>query len=231
MSKIDDVSRRGFLTATGALLGTAALGVHSPAARAAGPISSGAHVAALVIGTGYGGSVAALRLAEAGVNVHLIEMGQAWDTPGSDGRIFCNTREPDYRSYWLRTRTKAPLNYFLGFPIDRDIPATPASWTPRSSAASPSTRAAASAAAPWSTAAWRSPRNARTSPPCSPRSTPARCTAPTTRAPTPPSAWARSTRPGSTPRPATSTPGSAASTPSAPASRSCSCRTSTTGTT
>ncbi|GAA4918774.1 cholesterol oxidase [Nonomuraea thailandensis] len=122
MSKIDDVSRRGFLTATGALLGTAALGVHSPAARAAGPISSGAHVAALVIGTGYGGSVAALRLAEAGVNVHLIEMGQAWDTPGSDGRIFCNTREPDYRSYWLRTRTKAPLNYFLGFPIDRDIP-------------------------------------------------------------------------------------------------------------
>lgn len=41
MSKIDDVSRRGFLTATGALLGTAALGVHSPAARAAGPISSG----------------------------------------------------------------------------------------------------------------------------------------------------------------------------------------------
>ncbi|GAA2851130.1 hypothetical protein GCM10020220_045600 [Nonomuraea rubra] len=27
------------------------------------------------------------------------------------------------RSYsGLRTRTKAPLNYFLGFPIDRDIP-------------------------------------------------------------------------------------------------------------
>ncbi|GAA2851181.1 GMC oxidoreductase [Nonomuraea rubra] len=121
-SRIDDVSRRGFLTATGALLGTAALGVHSPAARAAGPIGSGAHVAALVIGTGYGGSVAALRLAEAGVDVHLVEMGQAWDTPGPDGRIFCNTREPDYRSYWLRTRTKAPLNYFLGFPIDRDIP-------------------------------------------------------------------------------------------------------------
>ncbi|MGR6920794.1 GMC oxidoreductase [[Actinomadura] parvosata] len=124
MSTTDDVSRRGFLTATGALLGTAALGAHSPAARArsAGPISSGAHVAALVIGTGYGGSVAALRLAQAGVDVQLIEMGKAWDTPGTDGKIFCNTREPDYRSYWLRTRTKAPLNYFLGFPIDRDIP-------------------------------------------------------------------------------------------------------------
>ncbi|MEV0612485.1 GMC oxidoreductase [Nonomuraea sp. NPDC050404] len=119
----DDVTRRGFLTATGTLLGTAALGGTATAtARAGGPIVSGARVPALVIGTGYGGAVAALRLAQAGVQTHLIEMGMAWDTPGTDGKIFCNTREPDYRSYWLRTRTKAPLNYFLGFPIDRDIP-------------------------------------------------------------------------------------------------------------
>ncbi|MEQ4714867.1 GMC oxidoreductase [Nonomuraea sp. B19D2] len=113
------ISRRGFLAGAGSVLGVAALG--EPAAAAA-PIASGAHVQVLVIGTGYGGSVAALRLAQAGVDVHMVEMGMAWDTPGSDGRIFCNTRAPDYRSYWLRTRTKAPLNYFLGFPIDRDIP-------------------------------------------------------------------------------------------------------------
>ncbi|MER6949430.1 GMC oxidoreductase [Nonomuraea sp. NPDC000554] len=121
------VSRRGFITGTGSLLGVAALGGRATAAQAravptAAPIATGAHVPALVIGTGYGGSVTALRLAQAGVDVHMIEMGMAWDTPGSDGKIFCNTREPDYRSYWLRTRTKAPLNYFLGFPIDRDIP-------------------------------------------------------------------------------------------------------------
>ncbi|WP_431931644.1 GMC oxidoreductase [Nonomuraea jabiensis] len=115
-----DLSRRGFLIGTGSLLGAAALA--RPAAAAAGPIADGAHVPVLVIGTGYGGSVAALRLAQAGVNVHMIEMGMAWDTPGSDGKIFCNTLQPDNRSYWLRTRTKAPLNYFLGFPIDRDIP-------------------------------------------------------------------------------------------------------------
>ncbi|MBE1589856.1 GMC oxidoreductase [Nonomuraea angiospora] len=114
-----DLSRRGFLIGTGSLLGAAALG--RPAAAAAGPIADGAHVPALVIGTGYGGSVAALRLAQAGVDVHMIEMGMAWDTPSSDGKIFCNTLQPDNRSYWLRTRTKAPLNYFLGFPIDRDI--------------------------------------------------------------------------------------------------------------
>jgi cholesterol oxidase len=120
------VSRRGFIAGTGSVLGLAALaGPAAAQARrvaAAPPIANGAHVPALVIGTGYGGSVAALRLAQAGVDVHMIEMGMAWDTPGSDGKIFCNTREPDYRSYWLRTRTKAPLNYFLGFPIDRDIP-------------------------------------------------------------------------------------------------------------
>ncbi|MBB6346447.1 GMC oxidoreductase [Nonomuraea muscovyensis] len=117
------VSRRGFIAGTGSLLGAAALAGRAPAAQArTASIVSGAHVPALVIGTGYGGSVAALRLAQAGVDVHMIEMGRAWDTPGSDGKIFCNTREPDYRSYWLRTRTKAPLNYFLGFPIDRDIP-------------------------------------------------------------------------------------------------------------
>ncbi|WP_084517005.1 GMC oxidoreductase [Microtetraspora niveoalba] len=119
------VSRRGFIAGTGSLLGVAALGGRAPAwaqaVAAPAPIADGARVSALVIGTGYGGSVAALRLAEAGVDVHMIEMGMAWDTPGSDGKIFCNTLSPDHRSYWLRTRTKAPLNYFLGFPIDRDI--------------------------------------------------------------------------------------------------------------
>ena len=121
------LSRRGFLAGTGAALGTAALGAPRAAARTAAapsraPIVNGAHVQALVIGTGYGGSVAALRLAQAGVSVEMVEMGMAWDTPGSDGKIFCGLTSPDYRSYWLRTQTKQPVNYFLGFPIDRSIP-------------------------------------------------------------------------------------------------------------
>jgi cholesterol oxidase len=91
------------------------------AGSAAAPIDSGAHVPALVIGTGYGGSVAALRLAQSGVDVHMIEMGMAWDTAGPDGKIFANTTSPDSRSYWLRTRTKQPLSNFLGFPIDKDV--------------------------------------------------------------------------------------------------------------
>jgi cholesterol oxidase len=117
------VSRRGFIVGTGSILGLGALGrATASAAPAPAPIGNGAHVPVLVIGTGYGGSVAALRLAQAGVDVHMVEMGMAWDTPGSDGKIFANTKTPDYRSFWLRTRTKQPISNFLGFPIDKDVP-------------------------------------------------------------------------------------------------------------
>ncbi|WP_331770520.1 GMC oxidoreductase (plasmid) [Embleya sp. NBC_00888] len=120
-------SRRTFITGTGSILGVAALAGRAAAAQptaaaSAASIPSGAHVPALVIGTGYGGCVAALRLAQAGVDVHMIEMGMSWDTPGPDGKIFANTTSPDARSFWLRTKTKQPLSNFLGFPIDRDIP-------------------------------------------------------------------------------------------------------------
>ncbi|MFC8194681.1 GMC oxidoreductase [Streptomyces sp. NPDC057298] len=119
------VSRRRFIAGTSSVLGSAALAGHAVPAHAAttaAVIEPGAHVPALVIGTGYGGAVAALRLAQAGVDVHMAEMGMAWDTPGPDGKIFANTTSPDYRSYWLRTRTKQPLSNFLGFPIDKDVP-------------------------------------------------------------------------------------------------------------
>lgn len=115
-------TRRSFLAGTGSILGAVALGGVTPAARASTEISDAAVVPALVIGTGYGGCVAALRLAQAGVDVHMVEMGMAWDTPGADGKIFANTTTPDQRSFWLRTRTKQPLSNFLGFPIDKAIP-------------------------------------------------------------------------------------------------------------
>jgi len=115
----DGPSRRRFIAGTGSLLGAVALSAQAYPARA---VDAAARVPVLVIGTGYGGSVAALRLAEAGVDVHMVEMGMAWDTPGPDGKIFANTTSPDLRSYWLRTRTKQPLSNFLGFPIDKAIP-------------------------------------------------------------------------------------------------------------
>ncbi|MFJ3964729.1 GMC oxidoreductase [Streptomyces sp. NPDC090036] len=124
-NSFNGLSRRGFLGRTGSIIGAVALAGHITPAQAAAPpgaIADGARVPVLVIGTGYGGSVAALRLAQAGVDVQMIEMGMSWDTPGSDGKIFPKVTTPDYRSFWLRTRTKAPLSNFLGFPIDKDVP-------------------------------------------------------------------------------------------------------------
>ncbi|MEV3858962.1 GMC oxidoreductase [Streptomyces sp. NPDC050095] len=122
----DGISRRRLLTATGSILGaTTLLGQNAAAyARplAAADIPNGASVPVLVIGTGYGGSVAALRLAQAGIDVQMVEMGQDWVTPGPDGKIHPKVTSPDYRSFWMRTKTKAPLSNFLGFPIDKSVP-------------------------------------------------------------------------------------------------------------
>ncbi len=81
------------------------------------------HYSAIVVGTGYGGAVAALRLGEAGVNTLMLEMGMLWDKPASDNKIFTKSSNPDGRSMWFKHKTEAPLSAFFGLnlvnrPID-----------------------------------------------------------------------------------------------------------------
>ncbi|WP_405777162.1 GMC oxidoreductase [Streptomyces sp. NBC_01538] len=77
---------------------------------------------AIVIGSGYGGAVAALRLGQAGIRTLVIEMGRLWNTAGPDGKIFCSAAAPDKRSMWFKTRTEAPLASFLWLDVvNRDI--------------------------------------------------------------------------------------------------------------
>ncbi|OLL72684.1 putative cholesterol oxidase [Pseudonocardia sp. Ae168_Ps1] len=99
-------SRRGFLT--GALLGAAALGATGTATAAAPQLLrrdvTEIEARAVVIGSGLGGSIAAARLAEAGVPTLVLERGRRWPTPATD--TFPTFLRPDRRSSWL---TPAPV--------------------------------------------------------------------------------------------------------------------------
>ncbi|MDP9045618.1 MAG: GMC oxidoreductase [Pseudomonadota bacterium] len=73
-----------------------------------------AYTQALVIGSGFGGSVSALRLAQANIDVTVLERGFQWPRdPWRD--IFTNDTLPDGRGFWFRTRSKSVI----------DLPSTP----------------------------------------------------------------------------------------------------------
>lgn len=79
-------------------------------------------VPAIVVGTGYGAAVSALRLGEAGVRTLMLEMGRLWNEPAGDNKIFCSMTRPERRSMWFKTRTEAPLSTFLWLDVvNRDI--------------------------------------------------------------------------------------------------------------
>lgn len=71
-----------------------------------------------IIGSGYGGAVAARKLAQAGKQVDLIEMGTDWEKMSPiKGRIFTTMTSPSARSMWFKTRTDMPFSYLGGMDL------------------------------------------------------------------------------------------------------------------
>lgn len=63
----------------------------------------------LIIGSGYGGAVAALRLTQAGHKATMLEMGLDWDKQNGAYKPYSNLITPKRNSTWLRTQTVAPM--------------------------------------------------------------------------------------------------------------------------
>ena len=106
---ISKLTRRQFIKQTGiaglaigsgaGLAGCDPMGTLLPTSP---PIETEDDIPALVIGSGFGGAVTALRLGESGIRTMVLEQGRRWsDTPTP----FSRNIPPDGRSTWLRHKT------------------------------------------------------------------------------------------------------------------------------
>lgn len=74
-------------------------------------LASGSSFDVLIVGTGYGASVAALRMAESGKKCLMLEMGMDWDAMGVS---FSPMLNPTKESTWLKNTSVFPfLNYAI----------------------------------------------------------------------------------------------------------------------
>lgn len=96
------IRRRSFLKSGLSIAAVAGSGLTASCLRPPLTVTTSSHTA-LIIGSGFGGSVAALRLGEAGIDTLLLERGRAW-SPGAAHDGFPRTLDlarGDGRTAWL----------------------------------------------------------------------------------------------------------------------------------
>jgi len=73
---------------------------------------------AIVIGSGFGGAIAALRLGQAGISTVVLERGRRWDiNDPTTNSTFATFRQLDKRAEWLNEVSKTPA--YEGIPIEK----------------------------------------------------------------------------------------------------------------
>jgi cholesterol oxidase len=114
------VSRRRFLGASlgiaaGAAVGAGFLELRNPPSTAV----ARSHYPAIVVGSGYGGGVSALRLGQAGVQTLIIEKGRHWNTPDEDGRRFTRMLPADTRAGWFSDVPPSLVPSYMGISVQQ----------------------------------------------------------------------------------------------------------------
>ncbi len=109
------ISRRDFIKIAGCATTGAMLTSCFPEQEKKIPPAS-EHRNAIIIGSGFGGSVAAFRLAKAGIPVTLFEKGKRWDAK-PNAKVFSPYLYPDGRSTWLNNRTVVPIGLNMSMPV------------------------------------------------------------------------------------------------------------------
>jgi len=109
------LKRRQFIQGTVAAV--ASIGVSHLRAEAKRSGSNGEYIEALVIGSGFGGGVASLRLSEAGIETIVLERGRRWNITDA-GKTFSPYDIPDGRASFLLPTTlyfnQASINIYTG---------------------------------------------------------------------------------------------------------------------
>jgi len=101
-------------------LQTAALfsaGLIAPIARNRFASAKDESVKVVIIGSGFGGAVAALRLGKAGIETVVLERGRRWSITSAQN-TFATFRNPDGRAAWLSPKTvifdEVPIDIYTG---------------------------------------------------------------------------------------------------------------------